>query len=57
MKENGESLKIDLRQKYIPGLAPYILHILYDRGDMYMLLIKKLAKKKQLLKTARIISR
>lgn len=34
MKVKGESLKIDLRQKMAPDLAPYILHILSALGDM-----------------------
>jgi len=45
MKEKGESLKMDLRQKRRPGYALYILHILLERGDIYLLLINRAVKK------------
>jgi hypothetical protein len=38
-KEKGLSLKIDLKQNTRPGLAPYNLQILPDRGDIYWLRI------------------
>ena len=54
-KEKGLSLKMDRRQNITPGYAPYILQILPDRGDMYLVLIRTEVPKKAIRKQARMM--